>query len=231
MDLDLSKIGHEIVSSRPDAKDLFGKSLRTWRVIYLTPPWGFSHRGAKGEGRNLKKKHPTVGVQELAQLPISAMLDEDAIILMWVPDAHMPQALRLLNIWNLKYNGFTFVWTKIRQEADVESLHFERDVPMSTGYITRGNPTPLVMGTRGRVGLRKHMIDGQLRARHDIRKQQFAPRCPNRRPNPIFRELIEQLYEGPYLELFGPGAEGWDHWLPEWMNIEPDGDEQDQEEE
>jgi len=226
MAIDLSKMAGEIVSSRPETRDLLGKSTRTWRVIYMAPAWNFAHRGSKGEGRNPNKNAPNLTIADLSHIPIPTLLEENGVVLMWTPDGRIPQALSLFEAWGLKYNGITFYWTKTRDGADLEALHHERDLPMSTGYITRGNPTPLLMGIRGEPGLRKHLIRGKLRTRGDIRKQQFAPRMPERRPHPKFRDLIEQLYEGPYLELFGEAPEGWDYWKPSFepaqLSIAPD---------
>lgn len=213
---DFSAIDQEIVSSRKETFDLLGKPLRTWRVIYMTPPWSFAYRGPKGEGK-ASRKGPGLGIQELSSLPVPNLLDEDGAVFMWVPDGRIPQALELLSIWGLRYNGLAFLWNKTRDDTVLESMHHEYDLPMGTGYITRGNPMPLVMGVRGEPSLRKHMIDGQLKARHDIRKLQFAPRVANRAAHPKFRGLVSQLYDGPYLELFGKGEDGWDHYFPDWL--------------
>lgn len=216
MDIDLASLEQDIVTQREPVFDLLGKNLRTWRVIYMTPPWGFAYRGPKGEGRNSGGK-PSLGIEELSAIPIPRLLSEDGVVLMWVPDGRMEQALRLLGIWGLRFNGFTFLWAKTRDDTILESMHHEYDLPMGNGYITRGNPMPLVMGVQGAPGLRKHHIDGQFRPRHDIRKLQFAPRVPKRQAHPMFRGLVSQLYDGPYLELFGGGGEGWDHWMPGWL--------------
>ncbi len=216
MELDFTAIEKEIVTSRPETFDLLGKPMRTWPVIYLTPPWGFAYRGPKGEGR-VSRKTPTFGLSELATIPISRLLSDDGVVLMWVPDGRIPLALELLSIWGLRFNGMPFLWAKTRDDTVLESLHHEYDLPMGNGYITRGNPMPLVMGVRGEPSLRKHRIDGQLRPRHDIRKLQFAPRVERMKAHPKFRGLISQLYDGPYLEIFGDGEEGWDHWTPDWL--------------
>lgn len=215
MELDLSDIETQIVTEREETFDLLGKPMRTWPVIYLTPPWGFSYRGPKGEKRN-SKDVPTLGLPELATIPIPRLLSDDGTIFMWVPDGRLPLALELLSIWGVRYNGMAFLWAKTREDTVVESMHHEYDLPMSTGYITRGNPMPMIMGVRGEPSMRKHRIEGQLRPRHDIRKLQFAPRVERFQAHPKFRGLISQLYDGPYLELFGDGERGWDHWTPDW---------------
>ena len=209
---DISNISKDIISQRPETFDLFGKPTRTWPVIYMAPQWSFSYRGKKGENRNPVKEGTPINLGQLTHLPVPQLLDKDGVVLVWTTDARFPQLLSLFESWGLRYNGVTFYWAKTRDDADLENMHHERDLPMSTGYITRSNPSMLVMGVRGEPGLRKHNINGEMRRRADIRKLQFAPRMPNNRPHPKFRGLIEQLYDGPYLELFSDPLEGWDSW-------------------
>lgn len=213
MTIDLTKVPELIHSSRPPSFDLLGESTRRWKVVYMTPPWLFKHRSKKGDTKKpggIAK--PSIGFADLASLPLSDLLEKDAIVFVWAPDGQINKLLSLFDIWGLRYNGFAFYWARTREDTDRSAMHFERDLPMSTGYITRSNPIPLVMGVRGEPSLRKHLQqDGSKKSRKDIRKLQFAPYTSGG-AHPMFRDMVEQLYDGPYLELFGPGAPGWDHW-------------------
>ena len=219
MTRNFSTIHEQIVSSRAQAFDLFGNQTRTWPLIYMKPPWKFSHRSAKGSTKNPVKGHEPWLLSDLARLPISQLLDKNGVLMMWTPDGRIPQAIALFETWGLRYNGITFYWVKTRGDTDMEHMHHEKDFPISTGYISRGNPTPLLMAVKGEPSMRKHLIDGVKRSRGDIRKLQFGPRMPNGQAHPKFRGLIEQIYDGPYLELFSDPDpdQSWDTWMPEDM--------------
>lgn len=212
---DFSNIADEIISSRPPSFDLLGQSTRRWPVVYMSPPWLFQHRSEKGNNRQpVSQAGKSVTYDSLATIPMGSLLEKDAVVLMWTPDTQLPQALWLFDQWGLRYNGTMFYWIRTRDNVDLKALDTKRDIPMLTGYITRGNPIPLIMGVQGELGLRRHVHeDKSVRPLKNIRKQQFAPYTKGG-AHPSFRELIELLYNGPYLELFGDGKEGWDHWRP-----------------
>lgn len=216
MTIDLAQMASHIVSERPPSYDLLGDSTRRWPIVYMTPPWLFPHRSAKGDSRKPGgSSTPSLSFEDIARIPIPTLIEKDAVVFVWTPDTQLPKVLSLFDVWGLRYNGTAFHWTRTREDTDLTCMHYERDIPIYTGYITRGNPIALVMGVKGEPSLRKHrMEDGTVRPRKDIRKQQFAPYTSGA-AHPRFRELVEQLYDGPYLELFGSGRKGWDHWIPE----------------
>lgn len=215
MNVDFSHMQSQIRSERPPSVDLLGTSTRLWPVVYMTPPWMFRHRSEKGDSRGPSGgRTATYDFSDLASMPIPSLLERNAAVFVWAPDTQLPKVFSLFDVWGLRYNGIAFHWTRTREGADPECLHHERDVPMYTGYITRGNPVMLVMGVKGEPALRKHRHDdGTRRPLKNIRKQQFAPRPPEG-AHPRFRDLVAKLYDGPYLELFGDGAQGWDSWIP-----------------
>lgn len=213
--IDFSNMISQINSSRPESFDLLGESTRKWPVIYMTPPWMFPHRSSKGDTKKPSGSSPSLHIEDLATIPVSNLLEKNGVVFIWAPDTQLPRVLALLEMWGLRYNGTAFHWTRVREDTDLACIHHEKDIPLYTGYITRGNPVPLIMGVRGEVPLRKHHhSDGTFRPRKDVRKQQFAPYTTGG-AHPKFRELVEVLYDGPYLELFGKGKEGWDSWIPE----------------
>ena len=215
MAADFSKMAKEIVSERPETFDLLGESTRRWPVVYMTPPWIFPHRSEKGDTKKPNGQNgQALGIEDLATIPMGDILEKNGVVFIWTPDTQLPKVLSLLDIWGLRYNGTAFYWTRTREDTDLSAIHHEKDIPMYTGYITRGNPIPLIMGVQGEPGLRKHHhADGSYRPRKDIRKQQFAPYTSGE-AHEKFRDLVETLYDGPYLELFGRGKKGWDTWNP-----------------
>jgi N6-adenosine-specific RNA methylase IME4 len=209
----MSNIFDNIITDRPMTYDLFGKMIRKWRVFYVDPPWKFNHRSELGEGRNPNRHYDTMSLEDMIVLPVGDLAEDNAVMAMWATDTTMAQAINLMHAWGFRYNTVLFYWLKTRLTTDLEAMHFEKDLPMGTGYISRANPEVILLGTRGEPSLRTHIINGVRRTRGDIRKVQFAPRGVHSAKPKMFMDLIEQLYDGPYLELFARNQrEGWGSW-------------------
>lgn len=74
---------------------------------------------------------------------------------------------------------------------------------MGQGYWTRGNPEQCLLATRGRPQVKSH----------SVRKLIVEKRREHSRKPDTVRDRIEQLAEGPYLELFARETKtGWDNW-------------------
>lgn len=198
----------DIETDRPQSFDLFGRPERTWRVIYAAPRWRFDHYANEQDAK-------ANSYEAMSTLPVSSIADKDAVLFLWCPDTMTDKGLNLIRAWGFKYRGAAFHWAKTRDGTNLSSMDHHRDLPMSTGYITRGNMEPLLLATRGEPPLRKHLIDNVMRTRGDIRKLQFFPRCKDRGHPEEFMALIEQLYDGPYLSLYeARKREGWGSWAP-----------------
>lgn len=128
-------------------------------LIYADPPWQFATRSAKGRDRcpdgmveqtttraaqrsNMAERHyPTMTTDEICQLPVKHVAD-NAILLMWVIDPMLPDAMRVLEAWGFTYKTVGFYWAKLNKAGD--------GFPMGTGYYTRANPEQCWLATRGR---------------------------------------------------------------------------------
>jgi len=203
----------DIDTDRPLTHDLFGQVTRKWRVAYLDPPWRFENRSELGEDRNPNQHYPTMSLEEIAALPLLDILDDDAVVFMWVVDPMLPHALKLLESWGLTFSTVAAYWAKTWEAADLESMHETKSFPIGTGYITRANPEQLWVAKRGQPRLRLHNIDGEIKADMSIRRLQFAPRGEHSEKPEKFAQIIERLYEGPYLEMFARKRRpGWGAW-------------------
>lgn len=202
-----------IVSDRPLTHDLLGGLTRKWRVIYADPPWKFSNRSEKGEDRNANRYYDTMDLKDIMALPVADIAAEDSVLCLWVTDPTLNQGMRLLESWGFEYTTVLFYWAKTSKDADLDSLHHEKDLPMGTGYITRANPEMMLIGKRGDPSRRIHNIKGKLQADMSIRRLQFAPKGAHSEKPEKFARLIERLYDGPYLELFARKTRpGWGSW-------------------
>ena len=197
-----------IITDRPPAQDLFGRAERLWRVIYAAPKWRFEHYSDDEQASR-------TSFDDMLRLPVSSISEQDAVLFLWAPDTMTDKALALIRAWGFSYRGVAFHWAKTREATDLSAMHYQRDLPMSTGYITRGNIEPLLIATRGDPKLRKHHINGRYASRGDIRKLQFAPREKGGTRPEKFKALIEEIYEGPYLSLYDTRPRPqWGSWTP-----------------
>jgi N6-adenosine-specific RNA methylase IME4 len=104
---------------------------------------------------------------------------------MWVVDAHMPDALKLIEAWGFVYKTVAFIWVK---------------PSIGMGYWSRKQAELCLLATKGKP---KRLSGG-------VRQVIEAPRREHsRKPDEIYRR-IEQLVGGPYLEMFA--RQPWPNW-------------------
>jgi N6-adenosine-specific RNA methylase IME4 len=175
---------------------------KKYPVIYADPPWRFAAYSEKGEGRSAIAHYDCMNIEELCALPVSDMAEKDCILFLWTTDPFLPHGIELVKSWGFTYKTVAFYWAKINKGADKEALA-EDDFFTGLGYWTRANIEPCLLATRGHP----------KRVSKKVRKLIISPRREHsRKPDEIY-ERIEELAEGPYLELFARSSrDGWQSW-------------------
>ena len=174
---------------------------RKYRVVVIDPPWKMS-MGTKSRPQH----YPRMTDAELIELAESIRLlahPEGCAFFVWFTSPMLVRALRIvMQGWRLRYSARAFVWIKTKGDAGAlfvapASLH------VSTGYTTRKNAEDCYLFKLGRP----------RRLARNVREVIFAPlREHSRKPDETF-ERIEQLFAGPYCELFSRQTRpGWDTW-------------------
>jgi N6-adenosine-specific RNA methylase IME4 len=159
-----------------------------YNCIYADPPWLFKNYSEKGEGRNPNQHYPCMPLEEIKALPVAELAAENCVLLMWVYNPMLPEALELIKAWGFEFKTVGFVWSKQR---------------ISTGYWTRSMTEQCWLATRGKPS-RKDM---------GVRQVLEAPPLEHSRKPALFYHRIEALVDGPYLELFARNRRtGWDTW-------------------
>lgn len=156
-------------------------------AIYADYPWAFktyTNAGAVPQ-RAPGQHYETMTEAELAALPIAGLAARDCALFLWVIDSHLDQALRLISGYGFTFRTVVFIWDKRT---------------MSLGHWTRKEGEICLLATRGRP----KRIDKGVRQIHcEVRREH------SRKPEE-FRDRVERLVAGPYLELFGRQARpGW----------------------
>lgn len=192
--------------------------------ILADPPWRFATYSTKGRGRcpdglappsaralsrqNRPERHYlTMTLDEIKALPVAALAARDCVLLMWAVDPMIPQALDVGRAWGFTFKTIGFVWAKERRATSHRGGLMEepdhKRFPMGTGYWTRANPELCLLFTRGKP----------RRVSASVRKLLIAARREHSRKPDEQYGRIEQLVDGPYLELFARHQRpGWTCW-------------------
>jgi N6-adenosine-specific RNA methylase IME4 len=95
---------------------------RKFRTVLADPPWRFVNRTGKmaPEHRRLSR-YTTLTTNEIAALPVSRALSETAHLYLWVPNALLPDGLRVLEAWGFTYKT-NIVWHKIRKDGGSDGM-------------------------------------------------------------------------------------------------------------
>jgi N6-adenosine-specific RNA methylase IME4 len=161
---------------------------KKYPVIYADPPWLFKNYSEKGEGRNPNQHYKCMPLEEIKALPVQELAADNCVLLMWVYNPMLPEALELFKAWGFEFKTVGFVWSKQR---------------ISTGYWTRSMTEQCWLATRGKPS-RKDM---------GVRQVLEAPPLEHSQKPALFYDRIEKLCAGPYVELFArTRRQGWDAW-------------------
>ena len=163
-----------------------------YAVAVIDPPWTWSARSAKGEGRS--PRYPRMTIAEIASLPVRDLLAPDAVILLWVTDPLLPRALEVVRAWGLTFKTVGFYWTK-RKPSGAEHL--------GGGYYTRANPEQCWILTKGK---------GVSRADRSVRRLLAAPvRAHSEKPDLFYTEVERLFGNVPRVDVFARRQrDGWD---------------------
>ena len=175
---------------------------KKYPVIYADPPWKFAVYSAKGEGRSATAHYNCLNVDQLFKLPVAEIAADDSILFLWTTDPFLSKGIELASAWGFNYKTIAFYWAKLNKSADTH-LFSEKDFFTGLGYWTRANLEPCLLATRGHP----------KRISKKVRRLVISPRREHsRKPDEVFVR-IEELVEGPYVELFARASRhGWDSW-------------------
>src|SRR3954464_1071250 len=90
---------------------------RQFATILADPPWRFANRTGKmaPEHRRLSR-YGTLALEEIAALPVASVAADRAHLYLWVPNALVPDGLRVMKAWGFTYKTM-IVWHKVRKDG------------------------------------------------------------------------------------------------------------------
>lgn len=167
----------------------------TYQLIYADPPWHFQVRSNKGEGRSAKNHYSVMSIDDIANMPISNLVDDNSVCFMWIIDPMIEQGYQVMRAWGFTPKTVGFYWVK----QNIKSSGYFTGL----GYYTRANPEQCIIGTRGK---------GLPRQNKGVKRLIVAPRgIHSAKPDEAY-ERIEKLFGNvSRLELFARRPRsGWD---------------------
>jgi N6-adenosine-specific RNA methylase IME4 len=168
---------------------------KKYNVIYADPPWSFKTYSDKGKDRSPENHYSTMNFKDICNLPVNNIANDNSVLLMWITDPLLDKAFKVIDAWGFKYKTVGFTWAKTNRKK----LGFFTGL----GYWTRGNPEMCLLATKGkpkRISKSVPQLVVEQRREH------------SRKPDIMYNH-IENLLDGPYIELFArTKRKGWDCW-------------------
>jgi N6-adenosine-specific RNA methylase IME4 len=195
-----SKVGRELLHRIGGA---------TFGTILADPPWQFQNRTGKMAPEHKRlSRYATLSLQDIVGLPVPKLAQPVAHLYLWVPNALLPDGLRVMEAWGFAYKT-NIVWHKIRKDGGPDGR--------GVGFYFRNTTELLLFGVRGTNA--RTLAPG----RRQVNVIRTMKREHSRKPDETYA-VIEACSPGPFLELFARGARhGWTAWgnqadeyYPDW---------------
>lgn len=181
------------------ARDLLGSMQgKRFATILADPPWQFMNRTGKiaPEHKRLTR-YETMTTEEICALPVAQIARDRAHLYLWVPNALVPEGLRVMEAWGFAYKT-NLIWHKIRKDGGPDGR--------GVGFYFRNVTEMVLFGVRGK-NIRTLKAGRSQVNFLATRKQEHS-----RKPEEQY-EIIEACSTAPYLELFARGVrDGWKSW-------------------
>lgn len=171
---------------------------KKFRTILADPPWQFQNKTGKiaPEHKRLNR-YSTMTLADIISLPVSHISEETAHLYLWVPNALLPDGLRVLEAWGFKYKA-NIVWHKVRKDGGPDGR--------GVGFYFRNTTEILLFGVKGKNA--RTLAPG----RSQVNIMRTMKREHSRKPDEQY-SIIESCSSGPFLEMFGRGSrKKWITW-------------------
>jgi N6-adenosine-specific RNA methylase IME4 len=171
---------------------------RKFATLLADPPWRFVNRTGKvaPEHRRLSR-YGTLTVEEIAGLPVAKILAPTAHLYLWVPNALLPEGIRVLEAWGFEYKS-NIVWHKLRKDGGSDGR--------GVGFYFRNVTELILFGVRGKNA--RTLAAGRRQVNYvGTRKREHSRKPDEQYP------IIEACSPGPFIELFARGVRpNWATW-------------------
>ena len=167
-------------------------------TILADPPWQFQNRTGKVAPEHKRlNRYGTMDLDAICALPVADIATDPAHLYLWVPNALMPEGLRVMEAWGFRYVS-NIIWEKVRKDGGPDGR--------GVGFYFRNVTEMLLFGVRGKNA--RTLAPG----RSQVNIIRSRKREHSRKPDEQY-DIIESCSWGPRIELFSRGKrEGWTVW-------------------
>jgi N6-adenosine-specific RNA methylase IME4 len=175
-------------------------------TVLADPPWRFTNRSGKVAPEHKRlSRYDTMSLEEICALPVPEVVAENSHLYLWVPNALLPEGLKVLDSWGFRYVS-NLMWAKRRKDGGPDGR--------GVGFYFRNVTEILLFGVRG-------SLRTLAPARSQVNMIESRKREHSRKPDEQY-ELIEACSPGPFLEMFARSQrEGWASWGDEAEQDQP----------
>lgn len=189
--------------------DLLARTAgRSFATILADPPWQFQNRTGKMAPEHKRlNRYGTMVLDDILALPVNQLTADTAHLYLWVPNALLPDGLRVLEAWGFQYKS-NLVWHKVRKDGGPDGR--------GVGFYFRNTTELILFGVKGKNA--RTLAPG----RSQVNIIRSMKREHSRKPDEMY-ELVEACSPGPRLELFARGSRpGWTTWGNQADDYYPD---------
>jgi len=173
--------------------------MTAFSVITADPPWQFADT-LPGKTRGAVKNYVTMSDKEIIEYSKHALYPEitrDAALFIWRVSSQPQLALDVIKAWGFHVKT-ELIWVKTKNNVDAPDS--AKDLSFGMGHTLRGAHETCHVATRGRPQVKNH----------STRTVFFAPRGLHSEKPEAFFKIVEDLFDGPYVELFArKSRKGW----------------------
>ena len=156
-----------------------------YQVVYADPPWSYDNSGFN---QSAASQYPTMPTADIADLPVSGITSSASVLFLWATSPLLTDALTVMRKWGFDYKA-SMIWVKNRAPG--------------IGWWVQTYHELLLIGSREETP--HPLIKPPSVVTADVSVHSRKPEQ--------FYELIESMYTGPKVELFGRLARpGWETW-------------------
>lgn len=173
---------------------LTGDPHPLYRTVVADPPWHYTGTSGVNRGRNAGSRkpflpYPTMSLDEIAELPVSDLVENDAHLFLWTTQRYLIPAFDVVRAWGFQHSA-TLTWCK-------------EPIGVGPGGLFSVTTEFVLYGRRGKPErLSRVPTTWWLwpRGEHSVKPEAFL-------------DMVEGAVPGPYLEMFSRRARmGWDTW-------------------
>lgn len=193
----MTKSKTDIVSAA--GSDLLARTAgQSFKTVLADPPWQFQNRTGKMAPEHKRlNRYGTMKLEDILTLPVAQLTADSAHLYLWVPNALMPEGLRVLEAWGFKYKS-NLVWHKVRKDGGPDGR--------GVGFYFRNTTELILFGVKGKKA--RTLAPG----RSQVNIIRSMKREHSRKPDELY-DIIEACSPDPRLELFARGLRvGWASW-------------------